>query len=252
MKSRASMLGCQDCHSPTLGVFCRVITKTCGRTLSWRGIGFFLLTNAEHMCQSFRRISSIWPQYFSIVIILLEFRKSWLIRSAADHQTSHHDLLLMYSWLGELLVSFLIVHPFSWSSPIVVQNPFFVTCYESFQKRDVFVAQKKSRRYLRETRICTAFSTCWFDVEDSKSFRLWLLICLQALELVYVESLPIEPSIVLVLMLFCHQEIPQLWASHLHPETPRTSVAAYIRFLFLHRLCYWYNGCFVIQFELVR
>ena len=51
---------------------------------------------------------------------------------------SDHDLFLVQVWLWEVLWSFLI-QPLSWSLPIVIEVPLFISCHNPFEKWFVVV-----------------------------------------------------------------------------------------------------------------
>ena len=64
---------------------------------------------------------------------------------------SDHDLFLMQVWLWKVLWSFFSVQPLSWSSPVFVENPLFVTRHNPIEKWFIFVEWHKRRQYFRMT-----------------------------------------------------------------------------------------------------
>ena len=67
------------------------------------------------------------------------------IQKALEDQTgsrppdSDQDLFLVQVWLQEMLWSFFLVQPLSWTSPVVVQNPLCVARHSPIEKWFVVV-----------------------------------------------------------------------------------------------------------------
>ena len=80
---------------------------TCGRALSWRKIGPFLLTNTGCRHCSFECISLITWAYFSDVMVSPRFWKPYWIRLAAGYQTVAMTLIGASCALGSALELFL-------------------------------------------------------------------------------------------------------------------------------------------------
>ena len=104
------------------------------QALLWRRIGLILLTNAS--C----RHCSVWVHFIDLLSILLRCNGFARIQKAIVDQTgsrppnSDHDQFLAYVWLWEVLWSFFLVQPLSQASPVVIENPLFITHHSAFEK----------------------------------------------------------------------------------------------------------------------
>ena len=76
-------------------------------------------------------------------------------RQAADHQTVTMTFFLLQVWLWEVLWSFFLVQPLSWSSPGVINNPLFHCTSQS--DRETIVYNKRRRRVKMMFLICSQF-----------------------------------------------------------------------------------------------
>lgn len=97
-----------------------------------------------------------------------------------------------------------MVQPLSQMPPIVIQNPFIVTRYNSVKKRIVFVTPKKIRRKLETSNFgfrsvhaaptCRPFSVFSIQLCLKRSFC-WHQDSLQSPEQLCVDWFPLQPSI---------------------------------------------------------
>ena len=55
----------------------------------------------------------------------------------------------MQFWLWEVLWSFFLVQPLSWSLPVVLYNPLFITCHNPIEKWFIIVAENKRRQHFK-------------------------------------------------------------------------------------------------------
>ena len=80
-----------------------------------------------------------------LLSVFLRFNGFFGIQKAVVDQTgsrppdSDRDPFLVQVWLWEVLWSFLI-QPLSWSSPVVIYNPLFITCHSLIETWFIIVA----------------------------------------------------------------------------------------------------------------
>lgn len=55
----------------------------------------------------------------------------------------HHYFFRVQAWFREMFWCFILVQPLAWPSPVVVLDPFFITCHDSIKKWFILVAQQK-------------------------------------------------------------------------------------------------------------
>ena len=64
----------------------------------------------------------------------LGIQKTVVDQASCRSPDCDHDLILMQGWLWEVLWSFFSVQALSWSSPVVVYSPLFVTHHDPIEK----------------------------------------------------------------------------------------------------------------------
>ena len=71
------------------------------------------------------------------MLLILWFRQdseSVVDQLGSRPPNSDHDLFLVQVWLWEVLWSFFVVQPLSWSSLVAIENPLFIPCHNLIEE----------------------------------------------------------------------------------------------------------------------
>jgi len=122
---------CIKTSQPNSRNFCRVIKDVCGRALSWKTTPLLLINSGRFPSIACCNLCSCSQS--SKLIVWLDDNSSYWTIPFQSHHTQHH-LLPRQSRFCDCLCLLSFLYPRSFSSWIVVGDPFFNTSYHSLQK----------------------------------------------------------------------------------------------------------------------